>query len=130
VSAASILIVEADFLVRNALSEFLRECGYRVLEAIDVAEALQILAPQTHDIDVVLADVNAPEVNGFALARWVRDNRRHIQVILAGTIAGAATKAGELCEDGPALAKPHDHQILLDHIRRVLATRERQRRDD
>jgi len=55
------------------------------------------------------------------LATWIRANYAGVQVILAGTVDAATEKAGDLCEDGPALSKPYAPQLLLDRIRRALA---------
>jgi DNA-binding response OmpR family regulator len=124
-----VLIGEADILVRNPLAEYLRQCGYRVLEAVDAAEARQVLSGGTPRVDprvdIVLADANGADGGGFALAGWIRGNHPAVEVILAGSVARAAEKAGELCQDGPALTKPYDHQLLLAEIRRLLAVRER-----
>jgi DNA-binding response OmpR family regulator len=120
-----VLIVEADILVRNPLAEYLRQCGYRVLEAVDAAEARQVLSGGTAQVNIVLADANVADGAGFALAGWIRGNHPAVDVILAGSVARAAEKAGELCQDGPALAKPYDHQLLLAEIRRLLAARQR-----
>jgi DNA-binding response OmpR family regulator len=117
-----ILIVEGDVLVRSPLAEFLRDCGFRVLEAAGAGEARRLLAEGAQSIDAVLADADAP--GAFALARWIRSGFPAIRLIMAGSPATAAAKAGELCEDGPLLAKPYDHQLVLDHIRRLLATRD------
>jgi DNA-binding response OmpR family regulator len=38
-----ILIVEQDLLVRTLLAEYLRECGYRVLEASNAGDARTLL---------------------------------------------------------------------------------------
>jgi DNA-binding response OmpR family regulator len=126
-----VLVVEADILIRNPLAEYLRQCGYRVLEAVDGAEARQILSGSTPRVDprvdIVLADASGADGSGFALAGWIRTNHPAIEVILAGTVARAAEKAGELCQDGPKLAKPYDHQLVLDEIRRLLAARQRNR---
>jgi hypothetical protein len=35
---------------------------------------------------------------------------------LAGTIATAAEKAGDICQEGPALSKPYDHRLVLGYI--------------
>src|ERR1700744_1471464 len=118
-SETCILIVEPDVLVLNPLAEYLRECGYKVLEAFNANEARQILATASISVQIVLADVDAAGNEGFALAREIRTNYPTIDVILAGTIAKAAEKAGDLCEEGPDLAKPYDHPLLLDHIRRM-----------
>jgi DNA-binding response OmpR family regulator len=120
-----ILVVEADLLARNPLAEYLRECGYRVLEACSPAEARQLLTEGSKHIDIVLADVDVPGENGFALAAWIRSNHPGVEVILAGTVAKAVEKAGNLCEEGPAISKPFEHQFVLDHIRRLQAARQR-----
>lgn len=122
----SLLIVEPDMAIRHPLAEYLRECGYKVIEAASTDEALQVLKSREALIDIVLADVNAPgEVDGFGLAKWIREQPLASQVILAGTVSKAAEKAGELCEEGPLLAKPYHHQTLLDRIKGMIADRDR-----
>jgi DNA-binding response OmpR family regulator len=121
---ATILIQEADILVRNPLAEYLRACGYRVIEVSNADQARQVFDAGSPTVDVLFASVNGD--NGvFALASWVRSNRRGVEVILAGAIRTAVEKAGDLCEQGPNLAKPYDHQLVHDRIRRLLAARAR-----
>lgn len=120
----SLLIVESDIVVRGPLAAYLRECGYEVVETANAAEARTILSESGRTIDIVLADIDAPGENGFALAAWIRENHPDVEVILAGTVAKAAEKAGELCNEGPALSKPYEHQFVLDRIRRSLAARD------
>jgi CheY-like chemotaxis protein len=121
----TILILEADILVRHPLSEYLRECGYRVLEASTTTEARTYVVDTDLSIDIILADIASPGEGGFALASWIRANHPHIQVALASTVDKAAQKAGDLCREGPALTKPYDHQFILDHVRRLTAARDR-----
>jgi DNA-binding response OmpR family regulator len=125
-----ILIVEADILVRHPLAEYLRGCGYTVFEAADAQEARALLSQDKSAIDVVLADANPSGDSGFVLASWIRRNYLGIRVILAGTVTKAAEKAGELCEDGPAVSRPYDHKAVLNEIRRSLAQRGRTNRRD
>jgi DNA-binding response OmpR family regulator len=120
-----ILLVENDILVRHPLAEYLRECGFRVVEASDPDEARHLLEDGSIAVDVVLADIGRQHGNGFALATWIRTNFPNVDVVLPGTVAKAAEKAGDLCEDGPAVAKPYDHQLVLDRIRRLRAARDR-----
>ncbi len=127
---ATVLIVEADILVRNPLADYLRECGYRVLEASDTTEARRILGDGPRSVDAVLADVEAAGENGFSFALWVRANHPGTDVILAGSVARATEKAGELCQEGPALTRPYDHQLVLNEIRRMKAQRGRDKSGD
>jgi len=118
-----VLIVEADILVRHPLAEYLRECGYRALEARDAAEARALLDSMASSVDVILADAGGPAAEGFELATWVRRRYPEVVIVLAGSVAKALEKAGEICEEGPALAKPYEHHLVLERIRRALAAR-------
>jgi len=123
------LIVDADILVRHPLAEYLRECGYRVLQAANLDAARRYFTQRGRRpvIDVVLADAAAAGAeNAFAFAGWLRTNQPGVEIILAGSVDVAAEKAGDLCEEGP-IGKPYDHQLVLGRIRRSLAARDRGR---
>ena len=120
-SGARILIVEADVLVRHPLAEYLRECGYSVLEAQNPDEARQMLEQDDLPVDIVLAEGDS----GFGLAQWVREHHPQVEMIPAGSVARATEKAGELCEDGPAQVTPYEHKFVLERIRRMMAARKR-----
>jgi DNA-binding NtrC family response regulator len=120
----TILVVDDEVIIRTAISEYLRDCGYKVIEAASVDEAVLVLQQAEITVHIVLSDVEMPGArDGFALARWVREHRPTLQVILAGSAARATKAAGELCNSGPMLAKPYDPQIVLDQIKRLLATK-------
>jgi CheY-like chemotaxis protein len=118
----TVLIVEDEILVRLSISAYLRECGFRVIEAMNEDEAIIVLSEPDMKIDTVLSDVEMPgTMDGFGLSQWMRANTPDIPIILAGSPARAADAAGDLCESGPMLAKPYEPKILLDQIRRILA---------
>jgi DNA-binding response OmpR family regulator len=120
-----ILIVESDILIRQPLAEYLRECGYKVIEAASLVEARKLLNEGKSKIDIVLADVSADNGGAFSLAKWVKLEHPDIEVLLAGTIERATQKAGDLCEEGPAVTKPYEHKLVLARIKRSLAARTR-----
>jgi DNA-binding response OmpR family regulator len=117
-------VVESEVLVRHVLAEFLRECGYRVVEAADADEAVVVLKEAGLAIDVVLAEAQPP-ANGFALAQWMRTHRPGLHLILAGSVTRAVDAAAELCEGDERLSKPYDPQVVRERIRRLLASRAR-----
>jgi len=126
----TILIVEDEVLVRFDVAEYLRTCGYRVIEAANAAEAIALFESGQH-VDLIFSDVQLPgDMDGFALARWARSHRPDIKVILTSGVARSAQIAGELCEDGPLETKPYDPQHLLRRIRAALAKVRQGKSDD
>jgi CheY-like chemotaxis protein len=124
--AETVVVVDAEVLVRLVIAAYLRDCGYRVVEATSAAEAMQLLDVDDLRADVVLTAVDlGGETDGFALAQWVRRRRPGLEVLLAGTVAREAHLAGELCDQGPTLSRPYEPQAVVDRIRRLLARRPR-----
>lgn len=121
----AVLLVEGDIVIRHPLAEYLRSCGFTVLEAATGDEARTIISSDSVKISVVLADMTTAG-SGFALRQWVLERGDDVQVILAGSTEKAVQQAGDLCKDGPALTKPWDHRLVLDEIKRGLARRDRQ----
>lgn len=120
---STILVVDDEVLVRMTICQYLRECGYKVIEAVNADEALEILKSEV-SIDVVLSNVAMHgSMDGFALAKWIRNNKKHLEVILIGSPEKAANTAADLCEDGPMLSKPYEPQAVLEIIRRHLGLR-------
>jgi DNA-binding NtrC family response regulator len=119
----TILVVEADILVRMTIAQYLRDCGYKVIEASNAGEAMQVLLHQETPVDVVFSDIEMPgPIDGFGLAKWIREHRPGLEVLLAGTVPRAVESAKDLCEQGP-LPKPYEAQVVHNHIRRLLAAR-------
>jgi DNA-binding response OmpR family regulator len=122
----TILVVEDEILIRMLIAGYLRDCGFKVIEAANGDEAFVVLQQADVAIDIVLSDVDLPgTLDGFGLAQWIRQNRPGMDVILAGSPARAVNAAADLCESGPTLSKPYEPQIVLDEIRRLLAARAR-----
>ena len=119
----TILVVEDDVLIRMPIAQYLRDCGYRVIEAVSADEAMTVLMHKETQIDIVFSDIEMPgSTDGFGLSKWMRDNRPGLDIILTGTVPRALKAAKELCDDGP-LPKPYEPQAVHDYIRRLLGAR-------
>jgi DNA-binding response OmpR family regulator len=120
----TILVVEPDVVIRLVLAEYLRECGFKVYEAVSAEEAHYILDASDRHVDVVFADVRLPgPMDGFGLSQWMRQHHPGVSMILTSGKEKAAERAGDLCEQGP-LEKPYEPQEALRRINLLL---ERQR---
>jgi len=123
-----LIVADADVLIRNALAEYLRHCGYKVFEAATSDEVVIALEEGALRIDALLADAElSGRYNAFELRIWVRNHYPDVDVVLAGNIDSAAKAAGHLCDEGPHLRRPYDPESVAAHIKRLLAATRRQR---
>lgn len=121
---SSILIVDGDIVSRHVIADYLRHCGYAVVEAANIKEAMIALGEPTLSIDVILCEVTElPDPSCFELATWVRANRPELEVKLAGGVEMAAQTAAELCETGPHLKRPYEPSAVIDYVKRLRASR-------
>ena len=73
-AAPVVLVVENDVLLRLVTASNLRDAGFEVIEAVNAAEALRILARVP--VDVLFSDIDMPgNMDGLALAQWVRQSQ-------------------------------------------------------
>jgi len=120
----TIMVLEPDVIVRAEISDFLRECGYRVIEGVDAEDVREIIKSGTR-IDVLLAEVHLLGASsGFELAQELRQTQPEIAVILVSSINNVVEKASDLCGRGP-LRKPYRPEEILRRIQ-VLLERRRQ----
>lgn len=104
-----------------AVAGYLRECGYQVTETDGADEARRVLQAGA-EVQVAFIDLDTTdELDGFGLAQWIRAERPEVKVLLTSGARRTAETAGDLCEQGPHLAKPYDHRELESQIRRLLA---------
>lgn len=69
----ALLIVDDSTAIRKILLRVLNQTGLplgQVLEASDGIEALKVL--ETHDVDLILSDINMPNLDGLGLLRTLR----------------------------------------------------------
>lgn len=122
----AVLVIDGDIVSRHEIADYLRHCGYVVVEAASTDEAMIALAEPALGIDVVLCDVAAIGArSGFELAQWVREHRPELEVRLAGTLENAAKTAADLCESGPHLKRPYEPQAVVNYITQLRAARGR-----
>jgi two-component system, response regulator FlrC len=118
----SVLVVEDDAPLREALIDTLQAAGMPALAAADADQALRLL--ETEDIAFVISDVQMPGTNGYQLLTSIKRLRPDLPVILMtayGTVAQAVAAMRHGATD--YIVKPFDAQALIEMARRQLAAR-------
>ena len=112
--AARILVVDDDDQIRQLVVRQIASLGYRVLEASNGLDALDILARDA-DIDLLLIDVNMPDMGGEAVANEARHLRADLGILFASGQGEPADSDGE-----HFLMKPYRKKELAGKIREIL----------
>ena len=118
---ATILVVDDSPVSRRLLGYTLQNNGYAVLTASDGREALSVLEAQL--VDLVIADLAMPEMDGLALLRYMRADEcfRDIRLIML-TASGLDQDRIDAQAAGASdfLTKPTSSRDLLDTVGRLL----------
>jgi CheY-like chemotaxis protein len=120
---ATVLVVDDEAIMRSILTRTMESEHYQVYAAGDGVEALALLA-QELPVDLVIADVSMPRMDGRELVLELAKRYPHLPVVL---ISGAYL-GGTLDLPGPVLPKPFTPMALASRVREVLALRPLQRR--
>ncbi len=116
----TILLVEDEDIVRNLSRHILEECGYKVIEAINGIEALQICAREC-PIDLLLTDVVMPQMGGRELSERLREIIPDLRILFtSGYTDDEVVKHGVIEIDTNFIQKPFTPDSLAQKVREVL----------
>lgn len=66
-----LVVIDGDVVVRHVISDYLRTCGYVVIEAATTDEATVVLDDLTFEVEAALCDADAPgSRSAFQLRAW------------------------------------------------------------
>ncbi len=118
----TILLVEDDAKVRQALVRTIRILGYRVLEAVDGRDALRVWLAHQGQIDLLFTDMIMPRgISGLELSRRLRREQPGLKVIISSGYNPEFTQITEGMLDGCMyLAKPYPLAELSKILRQRL----------
>ena len=117
----TVLVVEDSELLRNLITQFLRDSGYKVLIAPDGQQALQVADECAGAIDLLLTDVVMPVLGGQELAAKLSTKYPDLAVLfMSGYTDSALVHQGAIEGDRSFLQKPFSPDVLLARVREVL----------
>jgi PAS domain S-box-containing protein len=117
----SILLVEDNDLNRMVAQNSLRYFNCKVTEAENGVEALEIL--RKHNFDVILMDIQMPEMDGIEATRIIRNDFKLSTPIIALTANAFKTEINKCREAGmdDYISKPFDETVMIETIAKHVA---------
>jgi CheY-like chemotaxis protein len=120
----TILLVEDESAVRFAALEFLKKCGYLVLDAKDGLSAIEAAAHHNGPIDLMVTDVVMPGMSGGQLAEMLAEKYPNIRVLFMSGYAETVMhshKIMDLEQRCGFLQKPFHLRALGRNVREMLS---------
>ncbi len=118
----SVLAVDDSPSIRSLVTYVLEQAGYNVVVAEDGVEALDYA--RNHTVDIVLTDINMPNLDGIGLIKGLRalPHYKYVPMLVLTTESGTEKKmAGKAAGATGWIVKPFDPAQLLATIQKVLA---------
>jgi two-component system response regulator AtoC len=114
-----ILVVDDEAKMRRLLEIMLTQMNYRVLQAADGLEALNLLAE--HTIDLVISDLRMPNLDGIGLLRQLREHDNEVPVIVV-TAYGTVETAVDAMKYGASdyIVRPFELEAVEAAVQRAL----------
>jgi two-component system copper resistance phosphate regulon response regulator CusR len=115
----NILLVEDEKKIATALKTGMEELGFQVMIAYDGAMGERFF--NNHDFDLVILDINLPDINGYSLSKMIRQKKRDIPILML-TALGSVEDKVEGFEAGADdyLVKPFAFKELIARIKSLL----------
>lgn len=120
-----VLIVEDDNDLRELLEEIFTDEDFDVITASNGAKAQEIILDESIFLDLILTDIQLPEVKGGELLKLTRENRAETATIVM-TAFGSVEQAVEMVKNGAFqyLTKPFRTKDLLELTQNALKSTE------
>jgi len=119
----TIMVIDDSSTVVKFVSFTLRSAGYKVITACDGMDALEKLSAGQAGIDMVITDLNMPNMDGYELIRTLKINEQFHDlpiIILSSEEEDKDKKLGSEVGASSYLVKPFKPDVLLAEVGKYL----------
>lgn len=116
----TVLVVEDEMMVRMPIAEYLRDCGYTVLEAADASEAIATIKAEG-PVNLVFSDIRMPgKMDGFGLAEWFQSHYPSVPILLTSGYNGGRDLRFDPVSRTRFIEKPYSQTQVARQIAALL----------
>ncbi len=120
-----VLLVEDDDMIRSLTRQMLERAGYRVLEARDGEDALEVFMANATEVQLLVLDVVMPRMDGRQLYDNISELRPGVPVLFCSSYSADILESEYMLSVGGALLnKPYRAADLLRRVRAMLDRRD------
>ena len=119
----TILVIDDSPTVVKFVSFSLKNDGFKVISASDGMDAIETLSYLSENVDLIITDLNMPNLDGYGLIETVRQNKEFKEtpiIILTSEDGEDDRNRGMLAGANSYLVKPFKSNMLLDEVRKYL----------
>ncbi len=114
-----ILVVEDDKAINTLVCAYVRDGGYDVISCFNGVDALNKF--ESEDVDMVVSDVMLPGIDGFELARNIREKDKNVPILFMTALDDKPSKQlGYKIGIDDYVVKPFDADLLMLRITALL----------
>jgi two-component system, cell cycle sensor histidine kinase and response regulator CckA len=116
----TILIVDDEHEVLNAMQDTLLSHGYKVFAATDPISALDIVKKRPREINLLITDIVMPVLNGKELISQIKTINSDVKILAISGYTQYVAQTEEIGDINGFLQKPFESYYLLSVVRRIL----------
>jgi two-component system chemotaxis response regulator CheY len=120
----TILVVDDSPTVVKFVSFSLKSKGFRIVTACDGMDAIEKMSNMSGEIDLVITDLNMPNLDGYGLIDTLRQNRKYQEtpiIILTSEDDDKDMEKGIEVGANSYLVKPFKSNLLIEEVTKYLS---------
>ncbi|HZX48379.1 MAG TPA: response regulator [Nitrospirota bacterium] len=117
----NVMVVDDCRTTRKIVSLYLNNAGYKTIGAGNGVEAIEKLV--SSEVDIIISDLNMPQMDGAGLVEWVRSNPSYREIpFIILTTENDVLRKSDLIQKGASafLSKPITKENLVEEVTRIL----------
>lgn len=118
-----IMIIDDSEMIRNFHCYILKSAGFEVITAIDGADALEKIYSSSEKLDMVVTDINMPNMDGYTFIERLREDEEYedLPIIIVSTEDELKDmQRGYQAGANIYIVKPTEPDVLVENIRMLL----------